>query len=144
MYEGLGQKDEAFAQYQVAMKIDSNFDAPCFSMGVMLHNKGKVEEAIYYYKRYLKKYPQQMEVYANLSYAYYSLKQFEKSIETNHRALAASPDKFEPVVNIAKTYQQMNRLDSAIHYFEIALQIRPNEQGIVSALQKLKSQQATQ
>ena len=144
VYEGLGQKDEAFAQYQVAMKIDSNFDAPCFSMGVMLHNKGKVEEAIYYYKRYLKKYPQQMEVYANLSYAYYSLKQFEKSIETNHRALAASPDKFEPVVNIAKTYQQMNRLDSAIHYFEIALQIRPNEQGIVSALEKLKSQQATQ
>ncbi len=144
VYEGLGRKDEAFAQYQSAMKIDTNFDAPCFSMGVMLHNKGKVEEAIYYYERYLKKYPQQMEVYANLSYAYYSLKQFDKSIETNHRALATSPDKFEPLVNIAKTYQQINMPDSAIHYFEIALQIRPNEPGIISALQKLKTQQASQ
>lgn len=144
VYEGLGQKDDAFAQYQSAMKIDTNFAAPCFSMGVMLHNKGKVEEAIYYYERYLKKYPQQMEVYANLSYAYYSLKQFDKSIETNHRALAASPDKFEPLVNIAKTYQQINVPDSAIHYFELALQMRPNEQGIISALQKLKTQQVSQ
>jgi tetratricopeptide (TPR) repeat protein len=137
VYESLQMPNEAFAQYQNTISIDTTFRAPCFSMAVILHNQGKAEEAIPYYERFLTKYPTQMEVYANLSYAYYSLRQFEKSIEINHRALAANPNSYEPIINIGKTYMQMNLPDSAIHYFEIGQQLKADN-SIQAMLLKLK------
>lgn len=143
VYEAMQMPDEALAQYRTTTTIDTTFRAPYFSMAVILHNKGKVEEAIPYYEKFLTKYPTQMEVYANLAYAYYSLKQFDKSIEVNHRALAAIPGAYEPLVNMGKTYMQMNLPDSAIRYFEISQQIKPDK-SIADLILRLKNQPAAQ
>ncbi len=143
VYEALQRSDDAFAQYQKTIAIDSTFAAPCFSMAVILHNRGKTAEAIPYYEKFLTKYPTQMEVYANLSYAYYGIKQFDKSIEINHRALLANPAAYEPIVNIGKTYLQMGLPDSAIHYFEVAQQVK-YDKGIGDMILKLKTQPVNQ
>lgn len=138
-YEALGKPDEAFEAFENTLKIDSSFVAPCFSMALILHNKGNIERAIPYYEKFLTKYKSQKEVYANLSFAYFGIKQYDKSIEVNKRALAMFPSAFEPTVNIAKTYLNTNQKDSARVYFQKAAEINPNDANIRAVLHQLSS-----
>lgn len=136
-YEALGKPDEAFEAFENTLKIDSSFVAPCFSMALIQHNKGNIERAIPYYEKFLTKYKSQKEVYANLSFAYFGIKQYDKSIEVNKRALAMFPSAFEPTVNIAKTYLNTNQKDSARVYFQKAAEINPGDANIRAVLQQL-------
>lgn len=136
-YEALGKPDEAFVAFENTLKIDSSFVAPCFSMALIQHNKGNTERAIPYYEKFLTKYKSQKEVYANLSFAYFGIKQYDKSIEVNKRALAMFPSAFEPTVNIAKTYLHTNQKDSARVYFQKAAEINPGDANIRAVLQQL-------
>ena len=63
-------------------------------------------------------------------------------MQVNHRALAANPEAYEPIVNIGKTYLQMGLPDSAIHYFEVAQQVK-YDKGIGDMILKLKNQPLT-
>jgi tetratricopeptide (TPR) repeat protein len=107
-------------------------------MGVIQDNKGNLELAIELYKKFIAKYPMQQEAYANLSYAYFRLKQYDKAIETNKQALRVMPHSFNPIINIAKTFMQINEPDSALHYFEMAHAIAPNEPNVNNAIEKLR------
>ncbi len=139
LLEAMGRYDEALVAFTEATLIDTTFTAPYFTMGVIHQNKGRQKEAAECYEKYLVKHPQQMEVYANLSYAYFMQQQFDKSIATNQRALAVMPGAFDATVNIAKTYKQMGQADSALYYLEKAQLIRPNDPNVVSVMVELKN-----
>ncbi len=137
-YETMGKTEEAYQAYEKTIQIDTGFYAPLFSMAVILDNKGEVKQAIPLYEKYLKKYPTRKEVYANLSYAYFKLGEYENSIATNRRLLLIQPNTYEPTVNIAKTYLQMDVPDSAYLYFERSYAINPREQNIQPIIEQLK------
>ena len=137
-YEALQLPDMAFAQYQKTVKIDTSFFMPYFNMATILHNKGQYEAAIPFYQKFLIKYPAQLEAYTNLSFAYFQLKDFEKSIATNRTAITATGNAFYPTVNIAKTYTVMGQTDSALFYFEQAHAMQPNDGGVSLNIAKLK------
>ncbi len=129
-YEFLNRFDEAYAQYAQTTAMDTSFTTPCFYMATIMHNKGNYQAAIPLYKRYLSKNPLQSQAYANLSYAYYQMKDFDKSIEVNKRALAVTPGAFSPLVNIGKTYIAENKPDSALLYFQMAHAVRPADNDV--------------
>ena len=138
-YELLQLNDEALAQYQTTVKIDTHFVAPYFNMGAILHNKGQYIEAIPMYQKFLTQYPKQLEAYTNLSFAYFKLNDFEKSIATNRTAIKATGNPYYPTINIAKTYTVMNQMDSALFYFEQAHAMQPNDAGINANIEELKN-----
>ncbi len=137
-YEALQLSDQAFAQYQTTVKIDTHFVAPYFNMATILHNKKEFTAAIPYYEKFLTQYPKQLEAYTNLSFAYFQLKDFDNSIATNRRAITATGNAFYPTVNIAKTYTVMGKTDSALFYFEQAHAMQPNDGGVNLNIEKLK------
>ena len=129
-YEFLDSVDQAYAQYAHTTVIDTGFTTPCFYMAVIQHNKGNYRAAIPLYEKYISKNRMQIQAYANLSYAYYQLKDFDKSIEVNKRALTVSPDGFSPLVNIGKTYIAENKPDSALIYFQMAHAVKPGDNDV--------------
>lgn len=139
-YEKLGRVDQAYEAYNQTVQIDTNFYAPLFSMGIIQDQKGNTELAIKHYEKYLKKYPNQKEVYANLSYAYFKGRKFSESINTNKRLLYRIPNLYEPTINIAKTYLEMGVKDSAYKYFIKAYQLNPRDPNVSALLQSLKKQ----
>lgn len=140
-YEVMGRKEEALNAYQTAMRIDTGFTLPCLNIAIILHNQGKLEEAIPYYERFLVKNPKRKEAYANLSFAYYKLKEYEKAIETNRRLLNILPGAYEPTINIAKTFVMLNEADSAIVWLEKCYVMRPTDGSIISMLAKFTQEQ---
>jgi tetratricopeptide (TPR) repeat protein len=140
-YEVMGKREEALNAYQTAMRIDTGFTLPCLNIAIIMHNQGKLEEAIPYYERFLVKNSKRKEAYANLSFAYYKLKQYEKAIETNRRLLNILPGAYEPTVNIAKTFVMLNEADSAIVWLEKCYVMRPTDGSIISMLVKYTQEQ---
>ena len=138
-YEALQMNDEALAQYQTTVKIDTHFVAPYFNIATILHNKGQYEGSIPMYQKFLTQYPKQLEAYTNLSFAYFQLKDFERSIATNRLAIQVTGNVFYPTVNIAKTFTVMGQTDSALFYFEQAHAIQPNDAGVNYNINNLKS-----
>jgi tetratricopeptide (TPR) repeat protein len=136
-YEMMGRLDEAYRAYEHTTKIDTGFYAPLFSMGIIQDQRGNVQAAIELYEKYLKKYPSHKEAYANLSYAYFRVRDFEKSIYTNQRLLLRTPNAYEPTVNIAKTYLEMGEKDSAYVYFLKSYQLNPRDPNITIVLNQL-------
>jgi tetratricopeptide (TPR) repeat protein len=141
-HEMNGNIDAAYAAYEQAVRIDTGFFAPLFSMAIIQDQKGNTSAAVDLYEKYLKKYPNHKEVYANLSYAYFKTRQFELSIKTNQRLLQRMPNAYEPTVNIAKTYLEMGRNDSAYVYFLKSYEINPREQSIPVVLRQLEAKLA--
>ena len=139
VYEALEQKDEALAQFQNTIKLDTTFVAPYFNMGAIMHNKGQYAAAIAMYEKFLTQYPKQLEAYTNLSFAYFQLNDFENSIATNRRAIKMTGEAFFPTVNIAKTYMAINQPDSAMIYLQQAIAIQPNNPGVKSLIEQLKA-----
>lgn len=137
-YEALGLSDQAFEQFQATVKIDTGFFAPYFNMATILHNKGRYAASIPLYQKFLTQYPNQLEAYTDLSFAYFQLKDFENSIATNRRAIAVTGNVFYPTVNVAKTYTVMGQTDSALFYFEKAHALHPNDAGVNLNIEKLK------
>ncbi len=138
VYDALGRKDEAYAQYEKSMQMDSTFVAPGFAMAIIQQNKGNLQAAIPLYEKFLTSYPDQMEVYANMSYAYFKLAKYDSSIAVNKRALVIKPNVFEPTVNIAKTFQYTNQLDSALVYFLQAQRLNPSDASTQQAIASLQ------
>jgi tetratricopeptide (TPR) repeat protein len=131
-YEFLNRYDEAYAQYAQTNALDTTFTTPCFYMAAIMHNKGNYQAAIPLYEKYIRSNPLQMQAYANLSYAYFQMKDFDKSIEVNRRALAIAPGSFGSLVNIGKTYIAENKPDSALLYFQMAHAVRPGDNDVNS------------
>ncbi|MFN8286858.1 MAG: glycosyltransferase family 39 protein [Chitinophagales bacterium] len=131
--------DKAFDKYREAQKIDTGFVTPSFEMGVIMDGRDSLEQAIYWYEHFLTKIKTQKEAYANLSYAYFRLKRYDESINTNKRALLAIPNAYEPTVNIAKTYHQMQQMDSAIIYYEKSYLLNQKDVNLVKVIYKISA-----
>lgn len=141
-HEMIGNIDAAYKAYEQTVRIDTGFYAPLFSMAIIQDQKGNTASAVELYEKYLEKYPNHKEVYANLSYAYFKTRQFELSVKTNQRLLQRMPNAYEPTVNIAKTYLEMGRNDSAYVYFLKSYEINPREQSIPVVLKQLEAKLA--
>ncbi len=141
-YDVMGKPDEAYNAYKLTTQIDSSFYAPYFSLALYEHNSGDLAAAVQHYEKFIRKYPFQMEAYANLSFALFNLGQFENSIDVNRRALKVYPTAFEAMVNIGKTFYHIHKYDSALYYFEKAKSVNPNNTDVMKMIEDVKSNKA--
>ncbi|HWB63830.1 MAG TPA: tetratricopeptide repeat protein, partial [Chitinophagales bacterium] len=111
---------------------------PYFSMAVILHNKGQYEAAIPLYRKYLETHRGHLEAYANLSYAYFQMKDYNNAIAVNKEALAVDPQAFNPAFNIAKTFMAMQQPDSALYYLKVAQKIDPNHSDVNALVNQME------
>lgn len=125
VYTQLGMTDSAIAACKKTIELDSTFYGAQVRMGDLLFAKGNYAGAVPYFAWVMNKYPDNYEGYDKLSFVYFKLNEFGKSIEVNKKAVQNLPLQSEPYINMGKTYQIMNKLDSARICYEQAFKISP-------------------
>ncbi len=129
----LNRYDEAMAEFKNTIRIKPTFGEPYSNIAVLLDAQNKYAEAIPYYKKAIEIRPKLM-VYANLSYDYFRLNDFEGSIAVSRSASKDFPNAYQPYFNMAKVYNRIGQRDSAIANFEKAYKYNENDYGLVSTL----------
>lgn len=137
-YLMLGKPNEAFACYKKTLELDSNFVVPCLDMASILYEKKDFAGAIPLYEKYLSKFPQNQSVYANLSFSYFMLKDYENAVSVNRRATQFFPYAFEPYINTAKIFLSQQKNDSALYYFRKTQQLLPNDTKLKQTIAELE------
>jgi tetratricopeptide (TPR) repeat protein len=129
----LNRYDEAMAEFKNTIRIKPTFSEPYSNIAVLLDAQNKFAEAIPYYKKAIEIRPKLM-VYANLSFDYFRLNDFENSLAVSRDASKDFPNAYQPYFNMAKVFMRMGARDSAIANFEKAYRYNENDYSLVSTL----------
>jgi len=107
------------------------------SLGVLLLNEKKIDEAIPHFERALQIKPTKFKTMNNLANAYYSKKQYSRAMVLYLRALELRPDYAKAHFNLGNTYLRTGRREEAVHHFRKALQFDPGYTKARNRLEKL-------
>ncbi len=136
-YATLNIPDSAIVYFKRAIAIDStNSDAHLFVAKLLVESK-RNDEAIPYFESRIGKTPDDYSSYETLSYIYFTLKEYEKSIAVNTVAVKRFPTLVDPLVNISRAFIAANKNDSAKIYLQRALVVSPNNTVSMQLLQQV-------
>jgi superkiller protein 3 len=82
----------------------------------------------------VKKSPRKGRAYVHLAAAYFSAGMYDKSLETNQRAIQIDPKCADAYYNLGLTYQKMGDLNSAIAMEKKSLEVDPTLYAVYSSL----------
>src|SRR5215510_12365504 len=108
-----GRKDEAFAQYDAAIKLDPSFVGARNNLGRFLAENGKRAEAIAEFERVLTIEPGNVQTRYNLGVLYGDTGQYEKAAEHLARARAVAPDDLQLALAFLNVAFRANRIPEA-------------------------------
>ncbi len=95
------------------------------NLGVVLKNRGKVQEAIEHYEQTLRIKPDFVEAHNNLGAALTQVGKLEDAIGHCEQALRIKPNYAEAHNNLGVALKQVGKLQEAIGHYEQALRIKP-------------------
>src|SRR5258707_15860627 len=95
----LGRGDEAFREFNSAIRIDPNFVSARNNLGRMLAEHGKTAEAIAEFERVLKRDPSHVQAHYNLGALYADAGDFARAAD--HFARAREADQNDPQLALA-------------------------------------------
>jgi len=139
-YSILNQTDSAILYFQKAIAIDSSNTDAHLNVGKMLMSQQKLVAAIPYFE-YITAHldgSSDYRGYESLSFIYFTLKDYDKSLGVNKIAMKKMPSLPDPPINIGRTFMGMNQPDSARFYFQKALEVSPGNQTASQLLFELK------
>ena len=135
VYVTLNMADSAIAAFKYAVTLDSTFGDAYLTMGNLLIAQSRFSEAIPCYERVIKIIPLDYVGYQQLSYVYFRMNEFDKSIAVNQQAIQKIHD-IGPLINLARTYLAKNQSDSAHVYLLKANEMTPNNAEIQQMLKQ--------
>jgi tetratricopeptide (TPR) repeat protein len=95
-------------------------------LGLVLFQKGQVDEAIYQYQKALEIKSDLAEAHSNLGNALLQRGQVDEAIAEYQKALGIDPNYAKAHYNLGVALAQAGRLDEAIAEYQKALEINPN------------------
>ncbi len=137
-YTLLNMTDSALVYFNEAYRIDTAYHDVPLSIANIYLSKGNYNAAIPYLIKVIQKNPTDYTLYAQLSYAYFNLKQFDLSIQTNKQAVRRFPNQVQSYINIATAYVNTNNNDSAKAWLNRALIVSPGNPDVFNQLKTSK------
>jgi tetratricopeptide (TPR) repeat protein len=137
VYMELNMPDSAIWAFKRALTIDTSFYTIQANIGNLLFDKGEYREAVPYLGYIIRVSPYEYTGYDKLSFAYFKLNEFGKSLEVNREAIRKIPLIVDPYVNIGRTYLGMQQTDSARYYFQKANEMSPGNPMVQQLLQQI-------
>lgn len=151
----LGQKEKAAEELRCSIELNPNFNWAYHQLGDVLTELEYLDDAVEAYRQALKITPnlpktaeklndvlrqraerdrQQVESY----YKTAAVQEPERE-SLHYKILELNPDDVNSYVSLARINEANDKQDIAIAFYKIALQIEPNNQEVLAALEKLKS-----
>ena len=96
------------------------------NLGLVLFQKGQVDEAREYFQKALEINPNYVESHSNLGQALFQKGEVDEAIAQYQKALEINPNYFAGHHNLGLAFSQKGQLDEAIAQFQKALEINPN------------------
>jgi len=96
------------------------------SLGVLLYNQGRIEEAMVQFRKAVQLVPNNCEELNNLGLALAAQGRFDEAIENYRKALQNNPNYYEAANDLGNALAAKGRFDEAIENYRKALQINPN------------------
>ncbi len=121
-----GQWHEAERAYRAVLQIKPDHVPVLGSLGDMLKDLARHEEACHLYQRLLQLRPDCAEAYSNLGVGQKNLGRYEAAEASYRRALQIKPALAETRSNLADLLRETGRLDEAMANYRLALLTKPD------------------
>ena len=118
--------DDAEINYLNALKIKSSFWEASYNLGLLLQEKGEVEQAIKFYNVAIESNPALYLAYYNLGNAYREKEMLSDAILYYSKAIDAKKDFPDAYYNIGVVYEHLFDFENALQNYEYALKYEPN------------------
>ena len=123
---------------------DVQIDA-LFKKGVAHMNAGEADAAIAVFTEVIRRKPDFAEGWNKRATVYFFTKRFKESLADCAEVIKRNPGHFGALSGYGQIYAQMEDFDKALEYFERAIAVNPNMQGValnILALRKLRAERA--
>ena len=97
------------------------------NLGVVLFQKGQVDEAVSQYQKALEINPNYVAAHYNLGNALFQKGQLDEALAQYQKAVEINPNDAEAHVNLGNALFQNEQLDEALAQFQKAIEINPND-----------------
>jgi protein O-mannosyl-transferase len=120
-----GQRDEAIAHYQEAIRLNPGFALAHDNLGNALDEKGEADEAIRHFQEAIRLKPDYAEAHYNLGNALGRKGQRDEAIAQYQEAIRLNPDSALPHNNLGIALGENGAIDEAIRQFREAVRLEP-------------------
>ena len=123
---------------------DAQVDA-LFQKGVAQMNAAEAEAAVAIFSEVIRRKPEFAEGWNKRATVYFFMKRFKESLADCDEVIKREPKHFGALSGYGQIYAQMEEFDKALEYFERALAVNPNMDGVaqnIIALRKLRAERA--
>ena len=118
-------RDSETLYRQAAEAVDDNYVGHFLLAGV-LHEQGKLNEAVEHYKEALRIKPYFIDALSELGLVLVTKRRYSEAIRCYNEALRLNPDYFNAHINIAVALSYQGNFDKARQHYNQAMQIRPD------------------
>ena len=105
-----------------------------YNVGVDAYAKQNYEKAITFFKMAIERKDAKPQVYYNLALSYQCIKDYDRAIVTYNKFLEIYPNDYDGLYNLGLTYYQKENYIKAIEFFERAVLVKADEDGIKSLI----------
>ena len=121
---------------------DAKIDAQ-YKKGVAQMNSGNAELAIATFSEIIRKKPDFAEAWNKRATLYFFTRRYRESLADCDEVMKRNPHHFGALSGYGQIYAQMDDYDKALEYFEKAIAVNPNMEGValnILALRKLRAE----
>lgn len=134
-----GDIQNAYDQYQAAIKINSNDPILYNNLGNAARDLSKYDEAIGAYQKAISLNPKAINSYVNLANLYiFTLGQVDLGIEVYTNALTANPENIDLQVQLAIAYEQKENISEATSIYKEILKNNPENPAALAGLKRVE------
>ncbi|MDE3065912.1 MAG: tetratricopeptide repeat protein [Verrucomicrobiota bacterium] len=133
-----GKPEAALAEFNEALRINTNYPQALNDKGALLQQLGRVDEAIEQFKLLLRSQPHWYLAQRNFGLALFEQGKIDEAIVHFRAALRSNPADDRSLANLGIALARQGKLDEAMVQYRAALQIAPNayaENALGSALE---------
>ena len=142
-YIEVGNSAKAFAQFQIALRINPEYPDAYTNMGLLYYNMNQVDRALEHFHKALQLKPASPETHNNIGLAYARLGKLDQAVASFQESLRLKSGQPGVYNNLGDAYEKMGLLDKAIEQYRTALRLQPdnaeayNHLGIAFAKKKM-------
>jgi predicted O-linked N-acetylglucosamine transferase (SPINDLY family) len=116
----------AEVHFREAIRIDAAQPPVWFTLGNVLQDMRRLDDAVTAYQRAVALCPDYAEAHHNMGRTLRDLRRLEEALEQYRKAAALGMDTFELRCNLGVLCADMGQLDQSLVWFEKALELRPD------------------
>ncbi|MBT5551768.1 MAG: tetratricopeptide repeat protein [Nitrospina sp.] len=124
--EERGNISEAIAQYQIAIKVKSDFAPPHNNLGNLLFATKKTDEAIIYFNSALKLRPDYAMAHNNLGIALEEKGEIKEALAHYREAVRIDPGLILAHYNLGIILKEKGALEEAVFHYREAIKLKPD------------------